>query len=122
LNAAQHGLTERFLFDSGDKVLGDGELDISLKQGEAHFAEGIGNVLFRDPAVTAKFLEGFLKIVGEGGEHGEEGIKKLRGNQIDGVASAARESGAAVVLLLSVPSISGGRGAFSPGAVASDER
>ena len=70
LDAAEDGFTEGLFFDPGDEVLCDGELDIGLEEGEAHFAEGVRDVLLGYFPVSAKFFKGFLKVVGEIGEHG----------------------------------------------------
>ena len=75
---AQDGFTEGLFLDPGDEILRHGELDVGLEQGEAHFAKGVGDVRLGDLAVTTEFLEGFLKAVGEVGEHRERAASRRK--------------------------------------------
>ncbi len=58
-------LAHGFFLDLGDEVLGHAEFDIGFQQGDADFAQGVGDVFFRDAAHAAEIAEGFVKAVGE---------------------------------------------------------
>jgi hypothetical protein len=53
-----------------DDVLGDGEVDVGLEEGEADLAEGVVDVLVGEGALAAEGLEGSLEFFGEILKHG----------------------------------------------------
>ena len=61
----EHVLAHGLFLHLGDEVLGDAEFDIGLQQGDADFAQGVGDVFFRDAAHAAEVAEGFVEAVGE---------------------------------------------------------
>ena len=70
-----HGLDADMLDQVGDDV----EVDVAFQQGQADFAHGFGDVLFRDGALAAKSLEGTLEFVREVFKHGFLSIAGGRG-------------------------------------------
>ena len=54
-----------FFLHAGDEVFGDAEFDVGFEEGDADFAEGVGDVLFGDAAYAAEVAEGFVEAVGE---------------------------------------------------------
>jgi hypothetical protein len=65
---------ERLVLHLGDEILGDAEFDVGFEQGDADFAQRVGDVLFGDVAESAEFAERVVEAVGEAGKHG-----KIRG-------------------------------------------
>ena len=61
----EHVLAEGLFLHLGDEVLGDAEFDVGLQQGDADFAEGVGDVFFRNAAHAAEVAEGLVEAVGE---------------------------------------------------------
>ncbi len=49
--------------DVVDELGDDGEVDVGFEEGEANLAEGVGDVLVGDGALTAEGLEGSLEFV-----------------------------------------------------------
>jgi hypothetical protein len=65
----QHLLAQSFVFDPSNELLGDSEVNVSLEQGHANFAESVGYVLFADAAVPTEIFEDLLKFVRKTGKH-----------------------------------------------------
>ena len=55
--------------DVFDELVDDGEVDVGFEEGEADLAEGVGDVLVGDGALTAEGLEGTLEFVAEVFKH-----------------------------------------------------
>ncbi len=55
------------------KILGDFEVHIRLKQGEAHLAQRVIDVRLTDASMPAEVFEDILQFVGEAGKHGRRG-------------------------------------------------
>ena len=78
---------EGFGADVLDELLGDGEVDVGLEEGEADFAHGFGDVFFGEGALAAESLERTLEFVGEVFKHGSlsiAGARKGEGEWGDG--------------------------------------
>ena len=56
----QHLHADRALADAPDEVLDDLEVDVGFQQGQAHFTEGLADVLFGQRALAAQSLENGL--------------------------------------------------------------
>ena len=54
---AQDFLADGALLDPGDEILGDRQGDVSLKQGDAHLAQGLVNVLFFKSPFASELLK-----------------------------------------------------------------
>src|SRR6476619_2933091 len=69
-DAPQYFFAQRLLLDASHELLGDLEIDIRFKQGEAHLAEGVVDVGLADRSMTAKILKDVLELVAELRKHG----------------------------------------------------
>ncbi|EKD35205.1 MAG: hypothetical protein ACD_75C02003G0001 [uncultured bacterium] len=56
--------TDGLCGDAGNKILGDFEVDISLEQSTANFAECLADVFFRKLAMAAELFENPFKPIG----------------------------------------------------------
>src|SRR5258708_23774920 len=68
-DAAEHCLTERFLFDAGYEFFGDFKIDIGLEQREPDLAQRGIDILLADFSVTAEILENLLQPTAELRKH-----------------------------------------------------
>jgi len=65
----EHVLPDRLDADPVDEALHDLEIDVGLQQGHAHFAQGLLDVLLRQPAESAEPIEDAGQTVGQAIEH-----------------------------------------------------
>ncbi len=62
LNALDDLRAERLGFDILNKVPRDLEIDIGLEQGRPHFAQGVGDIAFRDFSQPRKLRNAFCSF------------------------------------------------------------
>ena len=61
----------------GDELADHGQRDVGLEQRDPDLADGRVDVRLGQPALAAQVLEGRGEPVGEGGEHGGQGIRAV---------------------------------------------
>ena len=66
----QHFGADGLLADVLDQFVDDLEVDVGFEQGDANFAQGLGDVFFSERALAAKVLEDALQFVGKVLKHG----------------------------------------------------
>ena len=65
----EHVLPDRLHAHAVDEALRDLEVDVGLQQGHAHFAQGLLDVLLRQPAESAEPIEDAGQTIGQAIEH-----------------------------------------------------
>ena len=63
-------LADGLLADALDEALDDLEVDVGFEEGHAHLAEGLVDILLRQPAVAAEPVEDTREASGQAVEHG----------------------------------------------------
>ena len=66
----EHVLADGLLADAVDEALDDLEVDVGFEEGHAHLAEGLLDVLLRQPAESAEPVEDTREATGQAVEHG----------------------------------------------------
>ena len=74
-------LADGLLADAVDEPLDDLEVDVGLEEGEAHLAEGLDDILLRQPAVSAEPVENTREATSQAVEHGSA---NMRGYEVGG--------------------------------------
>jgi hypothetical protein len=62
-DALEDLLAQRALLDLVDELLGHGEVDVGVEQGEAYLPQRIGDVRLGEPSMTTEALESLLEFV-----------------------------------------------------------
>ena len=62
-DALEDLLAQRALLDLVDELLGHGEVDVGVEQGQSNLPQRIGDVRFGEPSMTTEALEGLLEFV-----------------------------------------------------------
>ena len=61
--ALEYLLTDRLFLNPGDELLDDAEVYIRLKQGKPNLAQGVADILFREPAMASQAIKHRLELV-----------------------------------------------------------
>ncbi len=63
-------LADGLFADAVDEALDDLEVDVGLEEGDAHLAEGLDDILLRQPAESAEPVENTREATSQAVEHG----------------------------------------------------